>query len=49
MAALLALGYVTKFSEDFSRRVVVTWVLVTPVLLVMLSLMLHASDARAAA
>jgi len=41
VAALLALGYVTKFSEDFSRRVVVTWVLVTPVLLVMLSLALH--------
>ena len=37
VAALLALGYVTKFSEDFSRRVVVTWVLVTPVLLVICS------------
>src|SRR5687767_3693981 len=33
VALLLALGYVTKFSETFSRRVVVTWVLVTPVLL----------------
>ena len=41
VAGLLALGYVTKFSEDFSRRVVVTWVLVTPVLLVMVSLVLH--------
>jgi len=41
VAALLALGYMTKFSEDFSRRVVVTWVLVTPVLLVMLSLLLQ--------
>jgi putative colanic acid biosynthesis UDP-glucose lipid carrier transferase len=41
VAALLALGYMTKFSEDFSRRVVVTWVLVTPVLLVMLSLILQ--------
>ena len=41
VAALLALGYITKFSEDFSRRVVVTWVLVTPVLLVMLSLILQ--------
>ena len=41
VAALLALGYITKFSEDYSRRVVVTWVLVTPVLLVMLSLMLQ--------
>ncbi|HEU5135140.1 MAG TPA: undecaprenyl-phosphate glucose phosphotransferase [Steroidobacteraceae bacterium] len=41
VAALLAVGYVTQFSEDFSRRVVVTWVLVTPVLLVMLSLILQ--------
>ena len=41
VAALLAMGYVTKFSEDFSRRVVVTWVLVTPVLLVILSLVLQ--------
>jgi len=41
VAALLALGYMTKFSENFSRRVVVTWVLVTPVLLVMLSLILQ--------
>jgi len=41
VASLLALGYMTKFSEDFSRRVVVTWVLVTPVLLVMLSLLLQ--------
>jgi putative colanic acid biosynthesis UDP-glucose lipid carrier transferase len=41
VAVLLALGYVTKFSEDFSRRVVVTWVLVTPVLLVILSLILQ--------
>ena len=49
VAGLLALGYVTKFSEDFSRRVVVTWVLVTPVLLVMVSLVLARSDARAAA
>ncbi|HEY6125300.1 MAG TPA: undecaprenyl-phosphate glucose phosphotransferase [Steroidobacteraceae bacterium] len=46
VAALLALGYMTKFSESFSRRVVVTWVLVTPVLLVMLSLILQ-SVARA--
>jgi putative colanic acid biosynthesis UDP-glucose lipid carrier transferase len=41
VASLLALGYITKFSEDFSRRVVVTWVLVTPVLLVILSLLLQ--------
>jgi len=41
VAALLAVGYMTKFSEDFSRRVVVTWVLVTPVLLVIVSLILQ--------
>jgi putative colanic acid biosynthesis UDP-glucose lipid carrier transferase len=41
VACLLALGYMTKFSEDFSRRVVVTWVLVTPMLLVLLSLALR--------
>ena len=32
---LLALGYVTKYSEDFSRRVVLTWVFATPCLLVL--------------
>ena len=41
VACLLALGYVTKFSEQYSRRVVVTWVLVTPVLLVLLQLLLQ--------
>jgi putative colanic acid biosynthesis UDP-glucose lipid carrier transferase len=41
VACLLALGYVTKFSEEYSRRVVVTWVLVTPLLLVILQLLLH--------
>jgi putative colanic acid biosynthesis UDP-glucose lipid carrier transferase len=41
VAALLALGYITKYSEDFSRRVVVTWVLVTPILLVTMSLVLQ--------
>ena len=48
VAALLALGYVTKYSEVYSRRVVVTWVLVTPVLLVLLSLVAAVGDARAA-
>jgi len=41
VACLLALGYVTRFSEQYSRRVVVTWVLVTPVLLVILQLLLQ--------
>ena len=39
----------TKFSEDFSRRVVVTWVLVTPVLLVDALAGAARRDARAAA
>jgi putative colanic acid biosynthesis UDP-glucose lipid carrier transferase len=41
VAVLLALGYITKSSEVYSRRVVVTWILVTPVLLVVLSLVLQ--------
>lgn len=41
VAVLLALGYITKFSETYSRRVVVTWVLLTPVFLVLLSLLLQ--------
>lgn len=41
VAVLLALGYVTKYSETYSRRVIVTWVLVTPVLLVVLTLLLQ--------
>jgi len=41
VALLLALGYVTKFSEDFSRRVVVTWALVTPAFLILLTLLLQ--------
>ncbi len=41
VAGLLALGYATKFSEEYSRRVVVTWVVVTPILLVALQLILQ--------
>ncbi len=49
VAACWRSGYVTKFSEDYSRRVVVTWVLVTPVLLVMLCSCPAVDHARAAA
>jgi putative colanic acid biosynthesis UDP-glucose lipid carrier transferase len=38
---LLAIGFVTKYSVDFSRRVVLTWVVVTPALLILLTLCLH--------
>ena len=41
VAILLGVGFVTKYSEDFSRRVVLTWVIVTPALLVTVALYLH--------
>ncbi len=41
LAVLLAVGYVTKYSEDFSRRVMLTWVFCTPALLVIVALYLH--------
>ena len=41
LGLLLAVGYATKFSAEFSRRVVLTWMLVTPVLLVLGALMLR--------
>src|SRR5690606_6146764 len=31
---LLGLGYVTQYSEDYSRIIVVSWAVITPVLLV---------------
>lgn len=41
MAILLAIGYATKFSATYSRRVVLTWALVTPGILVLVVLGLH--------
>jgi putative colanic acid biosynthesis UDP-glucose lipid carrier transferase len=41
VAILLGIGYVTKYSEDFSRRVVLTWVVLTPAVLVIVLLYLH--------
>ncbi|HEU4625698.1 MAG TPA: undecaprenyl-phosphate glucose phosphotransferase [Steroidobacteraceae bacterium] len=41
VAVLLGVGFITKYSEDFSRRVVLTWVVVTPALLVIVALYLH--------
>ncbi len=41
VAILLGIGYVTKYSEDFSRRVVLTWVVFTPAVLVVVLLYLH--------
>jgi putative colanic acid biosynthesis UDP-glucose lipid carrier transferase len=39
--ALLAVGYATKSSGDFSRRVVLTWAVTTPGFLVGIALLIH--------
>ena len=41
LGILLALAYVTKISAEFSRRVIVTWALLTPMLLVGVTLALQ--------
>jgi putative colanic acid biosynthesis UDP-glucose lipid carrier transferase len=41
IAILLAIGFVTKYSVDFSRRVVLTWAATTPAVLIVISLSLH--------
>ena len=40
LAILLSIGYVTKISAEFSRRVILTWTVATPVVLVLVSLAL---------
>jgi putative colanic acid biosynthesis UDP-glucose lipid carrier transferase len=46
LAVLLAIGYVTKFSEEFSRRIVLTWAVLTPVPLVLVLLALDKAVQR---
>jgi putative colanic acid biosysnthesis UDP-glucose lipid carrier transferase len=41
IAILLAIGFITKYSVDFSRRVVLTWAVTTPAVLIVISLSLH--------
>ncbi len=41
LSVLLALAYVTKLSAEFSRRVVLTWALLTPALLIVVTLVLQ--------
>jgi putative colanic acid biosynthesis UDP-glucose lipid carrier transferase len=41
LAALLAVAYVTKFTAHYSRRIILTWALVTPALLVAVNLLFH--------
>jgi putative colanic acid biosysnthesis UDP-glucose lipid carrier transferase len=38
---LLGVGYATKFSAEFSRRVILTWLLITPALLILGNLALR--------
>ena len=38
---LLAIGFITKYSEDFSRKVVVCWIVLTPALIILVSLCLQ--------
>jgi len=38
---LLAIGFVTKYSADFSRKVVVSWIVTTPALLIVVMLSLQ--------
>ena len=41
LAILLAIGFVAQISEDFSRRVVLTWSVLTPVLLILTTLLIN--------
>lgn len=41
LAMLFAIGYMTKTSTEYSRRVILTWATVTPVPLVIVSIGLH--------
>jgi putative colanic acid biosynthesis UDP-glucose lipid carrier transferase len=41
VAVLLAIGFVTKYSVDFSRRVVLTWIVITPAVLILVTVCLH--------
>ena len=43
LAILIAIGYMTKSSAQFSRRVILTWAVVTPVPLILVSIALHES------
>jgi putative colanic acid biosynthesis UDP-glucose lipid carrier transferase len=46
LAMLLAIGYVTKLSEEFSRRVILTWAVVTPIPLFLLVITLNEAMRR---
>jgi putative colanic acid biosynthesis UDP-glucose lipid carrier transferase len=41
LAILIAIGYVTKTSSEFSRRVILTWSVVTPLPIILVSVILN--------
>jgi putative colanic acid biosynthesis UDP-glucose lipid carrier transferase len=41
LAALLAIAYIAKFSQQYSRRIVLTWAVLTPAVLIVVSALLH--------
>jgi putative colanic acid biosynthesis UDP-glucose lipid carrier transferase len=41
LAILIAIGYVTKSSSEYSRRVILTWAMVTPIPLIIASVALY--------
>jgi putative colanic acid biosysnthesis UDP-glucose lipid carrier transferase len=41
LAILLAIAFVTKFSEQYSRRVVLTWAVLTPAVLILVTTAFH--------
>lgn len=41
VSILLAVGFITKYSADFSRKVMVSWIVVTPALIILASLCLQ--------
>ncbi len=46
LGILLAIGYVTQFSEGYARRVILTWAIVTPVPLILAMLALNRAMRR---
>ena len=46
LAALLAIGYLTKFSGHYSRRAMLTWAALGPVLIIVATLALHELNRR---
>jgi putative colanic acid biosynthesis UDP-glucose lipid carrier transferase len=46
LGVLLLIGYATKLSEEFSRRVILSWVVLTPVPLLLTSMLLNEATRR---